>query len=344
MRFAMSAETPSGITAIGIGSAGSRIVSLLSKQSLLIDRFAFISCDANDFEGAHGRTVKIESPVDQKLTPALVRGLALRHIDQIRGLVSGSQAVFVVAGLGGATGSGLSPMVASIAQECGAVTVGVAVMPFGFEKKLRFYAGVSLRRLRGASRGVIVIDNDTLLNSSPDDSLVDIYTDANREAAKTLSSLLARSAQAAVPVGLNKVLGTVLQEGYSLLGISNSDSPDKAEEALAGAVVSIGRLAETKEANRAVVILTGDASLSGTEVGLAVKRLGSMINNQTVDVEYGVNYSGSSQLQVSLLASGFKSTKYDDYDPLASILGDKVMDAEMDYSISGVLDFLPTCE
>lgn len=340
----MSGENLSGITAIGIGSAGSRIVSLLSRESVLIDRFAFVSCDANDFEGAHGQTVKIESPVDQKLTPALVRGLALKHLDEIRGLVRGSQAVFVVAGLGGATGSGLSPLVASIARECGAVSIGVAVMPFGFEKKLRFHAGVSLRRLRGASRGVIIIDNDTLLDSSPDDSLVDIYTDANREAAKTLSSLLSKSAQASVPVGLNKVLGTVLQDGYSLLGISNSDSPDKAEEALAGAVISISRLAEAKEANRAVVILTGDESLSGTEVGLAVKRLGSMINNQAVDVEYGVNYSGSSQLQVSLLASGFKATKYDGYDPLASILGDRVIDGEMDFALPEGLGSIPPCD
>jgi len=340
----VSSEPLSGITAIGIGSAGSRLVSLLSKESVLIDRFAFMSCDSNDFEGAHGQILKIDSPVDQKLTPPLVRGLALKHLDEIRSLVSGSQAVFVVAGLGGATGSGLSPMVASIAQECGAVSVGVAVMPFEFEKKLRFYAGVSLRRLRGASRGVIVIDNETLLNSSPDDSLVDIYTKANKEAAKTLSSLLAKSAETAVPVGLNKVLGTVLQEGYSLLGISNSDSPDKAEQALAGAVISIGRLAETKEASRAVVVLTGDASLTGSEVGLAVQRLGMMINNQAVDVEYGVNNSGSGQLQVSLLASGFKATKYDDYDPLASILGDKVLDAEMDIALSEGLDFLPDCE
>lgn len=340
----MSVESSSCVTAVGIGSAGSRIVSLLSKESLLIDRFAFVSCDANDFEGANGQVLKIDSPVDQKLTPALVRGLALKRFDEIRALLRGSQAVFVVAGLGGATGSGLAPIVASIADECGAATVGVAVMPFEFEKKLRFYAGVSLRRLRSASKGVIVIDNDTLLNSSPDESLVDIYTEANREAAKTLSSLLAKSVQASVPVGLNKVLGTVLQDGYSLLGISNSDSPDKAEEALAGAVVSIGRLAETKEASRAVVILSGDASLSGTEVGLAVQRLGSMINNQTVDVEYGVNYSGSSQLQVSLLASGFKSTKYDDYDPLVSILGESVMDGDMDVALVEGLDLLPSCE
>jgi cell division GTPase FtsZ len=147
-----------------------------------------------------------------------------------------------------------------------------------------------------------------------------------------------------VPVGLNKVLGTVLQDGYSLLGMSSSDSSDKAEEALAGAVVSISKLAETKEANRAVVILTGDTSVSATDVGVTVKRLGSMINNQAVDVEYGVSYSGSSQLQVSLLASGFKSTKYDSYDPLLQVLRNRVIDDEMDCSLSQGLELLQSCE
>jgi len=333
------------IVAVGIGSAGSRIVSLLGKESL-IERFIFISCDNNDFEGvSSGEIIKIESPVDQKLSPAIVRGLALRYCDRVRQALRGAKVVFVVAGLGGATGSGLSPMVASMAQECGAATVGVAVMPFGFEKKLRFHAGVSLRRLRKAARGTIIIDNDSLLNSSPNDStLTDVYTLANKEAAKTLSSLLSRSSESSVPVGLNKVLGTVLQEGYSLLGISSSNSADKAEEALAGAVVSISKLAEAKEASHAVVILTGDASLTATGVGLAVKRLGSLINNQGVDVEYGVNYSGSSQLQVSLLASGFKSTKYDDYDPLWKVLGERILDEDMDFALPEGLESLPPCE
>ena len=57
-----------------------------------------------------------------------------------------------------------------------------------------------------------------------------------------------------------------------------------------------------------------------------------------------MNYSGSSQLQVSLLASGFKSTKYDDYDPLASVLGERVIDGDMDFALSDALDLLPPCE
>jgi cell division protein FtsZ len=342
----MSDINPVETTAVGLGSAGVRIVSLLSKQSLLIDRFVYVSCDRNDFSGLeNGERILVESPVDQKLTPSMVRGLAFGACPKIKAVLTNSKVVFVVAGLGGATGSGLAPLVASIANECGATTVGVAVMPFEYEKKLRFHAGVSLRRLRSAARGVIAIDNDTLLTSSPEDStLVGIYEAANKEAAKALGSLLSRSSENTVPVGLNKLLGAVIQDGYALLGMSSSASSDKAEQALAGAVVSIGKIAETAETSRAVVVLRGDKSLSATEVGVAVKRLGSMLNSGDVDIEYGVSYSGTSQLQVSLLASGFKSTKYDDYDPLQKVLRGKSLDDDMDSSLPLGLELLPACE
>jgi cell division protein FtsZ len=334
------------VTAVGIGSAGIKIVSLLSRRSLLVDRFVYISCDEGDFSTVESKdTMLIESPVEQKLTPPIVRGLALGSSSKIRESVSGSKVVFVVAGLGGATGSGLAPLVASLAQESGATTVGVAVMPFEFEKKLKFYAGVSLRRLRASSKGVVVIDNDTLMLSSPEDStLANLYDSTNKAVVKALGSLLAKSSEGNKSVGMNKLLGTILQDGYALLGVSSSSASDKTEDALAGAVVSLGKLAEAKEANRAVVSLDGDSSLSARDVGLAVRRLGSLMDNQGIDVEYGVDYSGSAQLQVSLLASGFKSTKYDDYDPLAKVLGDRVIDDEMDAALPEGLEALPSCD
>lgn len=341
----MFTQNQSEIAVVGVGSAGSRIVSHLRRQTQLPVKFAAISCDADDLNPGIENVILIESPVDQKLSPSLVRGLASRYLPNIVEVVAGSKVVFVVAGLGGGTGSGLAPVVASVASECGAVTVGVAVMPFEYEKKLKFYAGVSLRHLRAAARGVIVIDNDTLMKSSPEDStLTGLYEAANKEAAKAFGSLITPSSDSCIPVGLNKVLATVIQDGYAVLSMSTSDSVDKAEEALAGAVVSIGKIAEAKQASHAVVMLTGNASLSAAEVGVAVKRLGSMIDNEEVDIEYGVNYSGSAQLQVSLLASGFKSTKYDDFDPLHSVLKGRVLDSDMDSSLPEGLSLLPPCE
>ncbi|MDG7007613.1 MAG: hypothetical protein JRN06_05155 [Nitrososphaerota archaeon] len=331
-------------TVVGVGSAGIKIVSLLSRKPLLADRYVYISCDEEDFSTVEPEDMLlVESPVDQKLTPAIARGLALRRIGSIRDAIGSSKLVFIVAGLGGATGSGLAPLVASLAGECGAAPVGVAVMPFEFEKKMKFYAGVSLRRLRASSRGVVVIDNDILMHSSSEDStLATLYDSANKAAVKALGSLL--SSAAARPLGLNKLLGTVLQDGYALLGVSSSATEDRAEDALAGAVVSLGKLAETKEASRAVVSLNGDSTLSVKEVGLAVDRLGSLMDNEGVDVEYGVDETGSAQLQVSVLASGFRSTKYDDYDPVAKVLGDRVLDDEMDAALPEGLEALQPCD
>jgi cell division protein FtsZ len=334
------------VTAIGIGSAGIKIVSLLSRKTVLVDRFAYISCDDGDFSTVEPNdTIHIESPVDQKLTPAIVRGLALRSHLRIRSALSGSRVVFVVAGLGGATGSGLAPVVASIARECGATAVGIAVMPFDFEKKTKFYAGVSLRRLRATAKGVVVIDNEVLLRSSPEDTtLADVYDTANKAAVKALGSLLSRAAEGSRHLGLNKLLGTVLRDGYSLLGVSSSGSEDKAEDALAGAVVSLGKLGDPKEATHALVSMNGDSTLTAPEVALVVDRVSSATGNPGLDVEYGIDSAGTAQLQVTLLASGFRSTKYDDYDPIAKVLGDRVLDDEMDCALPEGLEALQCCD
>jgi len=342
----LTVNSRADVAAVGVGSAGIKIVSLLSRKQLFVGRFAYVSCDDGDFSTVDTKdTILIESPVDQKLTPAMVRGLALGSRTRIHDAVVGAKVVFVVAGLGGATGTGLAPVVASIARECGATAVGVAIMPFEFEKKTKFYAGVSLRRLRSSARGVVVIDNETLLRSSPEDTtLADVYDAANKAAVKALGSLLSGPAEGSRPVGLNKLLGTVLTEGYSLLGVSSSGTEDRAEDALAGAVVSLGELGDPKEATRAVVSMNCDSSLTAPDVGLVVDRVGSATGSKALDVEYGVDCSGTAQLQVSLLVSGFSSTKYDDYDPLAKVLGDRVLDDEMDFALPEGLDLLQPCD
>jgi cell division protein FtsZ len=342
----LAVDNRGNVAAVGVGSAGIKIVSLLSRKSLLVDRFVYVSCDDGDFSTVDQKdTILVESPVDQKLTPAMVRGLALSCRAKIMNALGGAKVVFVVAGLGGATGSGLAPFMASVGQECGAVTVGVAIMPFEFEKKTKFYAGVSLRRLRASSKGVVVVDNETLLRSSPEDTtLADLYDTANKAAVKALGSLLLQPNEGSKPLGLNKLLGAVLQDGYTLLSVSSSGTAEKAEDALAGTVVSLGKLADPKEATRAVVSLNGDSSLTATEIGLVVDRLGSATGSQGLDVEYGVDYTGSAQLQVSLLASGFSSTKYDDYDPLAKVLGERVLDDEMDFALPEGLEALQSCD
>lgn len=338
----MSNGSSGQVLALGIGSAGARIVSALSKETTLVDRFGYVSCDASDLERAGpGEKILVDCPIDQKLTPAMVRGLAIAHKREISDLIDGAKVVFIVAGLGRATGSGLAPVIAQQVRERGADAVSIAVMPFGFEEKLRFYSGLALRRLRESSRGVVVVDNDTLLKSTNDATLKDVYEMANTQAVRALGSLLAKQSEDSIPVGLNKVLGTIFQDSYSILSSASSGSIDKTEEALSKAVIGISKKAETKDANHAVVVLTGDATLRAGETAMAVGRLGSMFGSQAIDVEYGVSYKGSAQLQVSVLASGFKATKYDDYDPLARLPS---IDEGMEFSLPSGLEGLRSCD
>jgi len=326
--------------ALGIGSAGARIVSALSRETTLVDRFAYISCDPSDLDSVEGEKVLIEGPIDQKLTPPMVRGLSMPYQGEISRLIGDAKIVFIVVGLGRATGSGLGPVVSELASERGADAVSIAVMPFGFEEKLRFYAGLALRRLRRTSRGVVVVDNDALLRTSSEATIKDLYDLANSEAVKALGSLLAKQCDSCIPVGLNKVLGTVTSEGYSFLTSATSGSVDKTEEALSRAIIGISKRVETKEANHAIVVLTGDSGVSAGDTATAVKRLGSMFGNQAIDVEYCLSYRGGSQLQVSVLASGFKETTYDEYDPLALL---DSIDESMEYALPTGLDGIPYC-
>ncbi len=338
----------SQVVAVGIGSAGIRIVSALSRETTLVNRFAYVTCDRADLEAAgDGEQLLIESPMVQKPSPSMVRGFAMRHHDEMRGLVKDAKVVLVVAGLGRATGSGLAPIVAGFAEEAGADAVSIAVMPFDFEERLRFYAGLALKKLRAVSKGVVVVDNGSLFNSGSEATLKELHELANNEAVKALGSLLARQSQDSIPVGLNKVLGTVTQGGYSFLTSASSGSTDKAEEALARAIIGIGKKAQMKDASHAVVVLTGDASLSASETATAVRRLGSMFGNPSLDVEYAVSYrSGTgSQLQVSVLASGFTQTKYDSYDPIDGILGAKNnIDDQLECALVEGLERVVSCD
>lgn len=333
------------IVVVALGSAGSRIASLMSKESLFVDKFLFISCDKSDFVFAgENKKILVETPVGQKLTPPLVRGFALKYLEQIKSDLEEARIVFVISGLGGATGSGLSPLVAELAAELGKLTVSIAVMPFEFEKKLLYNAGVALRWLRRFSKGVIVVDNNNLFKVSSNTlSIQEIYSIANHECVRALSALFQRQNQSNLALGVNKVLSAVVRNGYSLLSISNSESPEKTEEALAGAILSIGKIAQPSEAEKAIIVLDSDRCLPASDVALAVSRFGSMINSN-VDVDYTVVQTGASQLQVSIVASGFKTTKYDNFDPLYKIFRGQNLEEQMDIAFPFDSENIEQCE
>src|SRR5579884_1517554 len=175
LKFAIKDENPLGtrIKVIGVGGGGSNAVMRMMSEGLTGVEFHILNTDA---QALNASTVPNKLPIGNKITGGLGAGsdsnvgrqAALEDTERIIEVLQGSDMVFVTAGLGGGTGTGAAPVVASLAKELGALTVAVVTRPFGFEgPRRRKQADQGLAELAGVVDTVITIPNDQLLDLVP---------------------------------------------------------------------------------------------------------------------------------------------------------------------------------
>lgn len=317
------------ITALGLGTAGCRILSKIESNGLRIDKYAYISCEKTDFDFSQSeKKLFLDIDLRSKSSPSRVRGAARKYSREIRELISDSKIVFIVSGLGGFNGSGLTPLVANIAKEEGVLTVSVVAMPFGFEKSKHFFAGTSLKLVRQNSDAVIVIDNDAISINEEQIPISKIYELVNEKISLALSKIIESSGE--LSIGLNRLVQTITNDRYTLLSIGTSSAVNKAEEATTKAIESIYRLAEPEETCKSILYLVGDNSVIANEIVTSTSRLNTMLGNGDLEVNLGFSANGGSGMMAILLASGFKTTKFDNYDPLEKILRNLEIDSDTD--------------
>lgn len=179
-------ESPVRIRVIGLGGGGSNAINRMVEALGTDDNrcIQFISCNT-DAQALQSSL----APSTLQIGPLLTRGLgaggrpevgykaALESADAIRAEVEGQDMVFVTAGMGGGTGTGAAPVVAKMAKEAGALSVGVVSKPFSFEGKKRAgQAEAAIAQLRSCVDVLIVVSNDRLLQIVPEGmSLVDSF-------------------------------------------------------------------------------------------------------------------------------------------------------------------------
>ena len=178
------------IKVLGVGGAGSNAVSHLAAQEFPGVAFAVLHTDAKALRQFNvGTKLSLGSRKIRGLgaggDPARGRAAAEEDEEPIRALVADANIVFIIAGLGGGTGTGASPVVARIAKECGALVLGIVITPFDVEggKRMR-QAQLGLQELKSAADGVIVLPNQRMFK------LVDEKT-ALVEALQIINSLIA---------------------------------------------------------------------------------------------------------------------------------------------------------
>ncbi|MDT8340495.1 MAG: cell division protein FtsZ, partial [Longimicrobiales bacterium] len=176
MIFEFADESPvqnARMKVIGVGGAGGNAVNRMIDDALEGVDFISLNTDAQALKGSRAQ---ITLQIGRKLTrglgagarPEIGRQAVHESADDVRKMLDGADLVFITAGMGGGTGTGAAPIVADMAREMGALTIGVVTRPFAFEGKKRArQAEQGLTELRRAVDTVIVVPNDRLLSVVP---------------------------------------------------------------------------------------------------------------------------------------------------------------------------------
>ncbi len=314
----MEAEETSAarIKVIGVGGGGGNAVNRMIDAGL--DGVDFIAANT-DIQALKLSLAPVKIQLGEKLTagrgagsdPRVGRQAALEDTEKILEVLDGADMVFVTTGLGGGTGTGAAPVIASLANELGALTVAVVTKPFQFEGKRRMaQAEQGLRELAEAVDTVITIPNDRLLLVAQSAAFVEsfrIADDILRQAVQGISDIIT------IPGIINRDFAdirTIMQGmGYAIMGTAVGSGPHRAVEA-ARAAISSPLLENTSiEGARGILInISGSSNLMLSEVNEASSVIQAAAH-EDANIIFGavLNEAMQDQVKITVIATGFRA-------------------------------------
>nr|WP_324341708.1 cell division protein FtsZ [Baekduia sp.] len=267
------------IRVIGVGGAGVNAINRMVEAEVQGVEFLAINTDLQSLQQSTADlTLHIGPQITRGLgagsDPELGRQAAMEEYDRIKSLLKGSDMVFIAAGAGGGTGTGAAPIVARIAREIGALTVGIVTKPFGFEGSRRAQAGnTGIEALHAEVDTLIVVPNNRLLSVlDKHTSMVDAFRvadDVLRQGVQGVSDLV--TLPGIINLDFADVRTIMSEAGAALLGIGMGVGDKRALEA-AEQAVSSPLLETSMDGARSILLsITGGRDLSLWEVNEAAK-------------------------------------------------------------------------
>jgi len=305
------------IRVFGVGGGGSNAVARMLQEGLVGVEFCVLNTDVQALASSPAPNKlaigsKITNGLGAGSDPSVGRQAALEDTEKIIDLLEGADMVFVTAGLGGGTGTGAAPVVASLAKELGALTVAVVTKPFAFEgSKRRKQAEQGLAELGGVADTVIAIPNDRLLDqASPDTSIFDgfrLADDVLRQAVQGIADII--TTPGLVNRDFSDIRSIMVGMGYAMMGTATAKGPNAAaaaaEKAIGCPLLDEGGV---RGARGVLVNITGSRSLGLHEVNKACTLIRDAAGNEDVEINFGVvlNEAMGDEVKVTVIATGFE--------------------------------------
>ncbi|RAP33796.1 cell division protein FtsZ [Candidatus Marinamargulisbacteria bacterium SCGC AG-439-L15] len=303
------------IKVIGIGGGGGNAVNRMITSSLKGVDFWAIN---TDIQALNVSLADHKLQIGTKLTkglgggalPSIGEQAAKESREDIEKAIEGSDMVFLTAGMGGGTGTGAAPVVANIAKEMGALTIGVVTKPFRFEGPIRAkQAEEGLEKLREEVDALIVIPNDKLLQVVEKmTSLIDAFRiadDVLRQGVQGIADLI--TIPGLVNLDFADVKTIMKESGSAMMGIGRAEGEHRAVEAAENAILS-PLLEETITGATGVILnVTGGKSLTLHEVNEAADIIYGAVDPDA-NILFGsvIDESLNDEIMVTVIATGFK--------------------------------------
>jgi cell division protein FtsZ len=309
-----SAQYLAVIRVVGVGGAGLNAIDRMIDAGISQVEFVAVNTDIQQLQTSDAQTkIHIGRELTQGLgsgaDPQIGRRAAEENHDQIKNALRGSDMVFVTAGEGGGTGSGAAPIVARIAREVGALTVGIVTMPFKFEgTKRRAQADAGVEDLRAACDTTIVIPNDRLLEVlDKSTSMIEAFRiadDVLRQGVQGICDLI--TMPGLINLDFADVRTIMKNSGTALMGIGySSNGENRAREAAERALRSPLIDTEITGARGILLSIAGGDDLTLIEVNEAAEVIRQAATDDT-HIIFGatVDESLAGQVWVTVVATG----------------------------------------
>ena len=301
------------IKVVGIGGGGNNAINRMMQAGLQGADFIALNTDRQQLNKVQGVPLQIGERVTRGqgcgANPEKGKKAAEENREDIMRLIQDADMVFITAGMGGGTGTGAAPVVASIAREMGILTVGVVTKPFAFEgaKRMR-QAEEGIASLREKVDSLIVIPNERLkLVTDQKITLLNAFSvadDVLRQAVQSISDLIK------IPGLMNLDFAdvtTIMQEaGYAHMGVGRASGKDKAMEAANMAIQSPLLETSIRGARRVLINIIGSPDMGLEEIDAAASTVEASANPDA-NIIFGaiIDENMNDEMKVTIIATGF---------------------------------------
>ncbi|MGO9777076.1 MAG: cell division protein FtsZ [Terracidiphilus sp.] len=341
MRIQYHEESPRGarIKVIGVGGGGGNAVNRMIQARMEGVEFIAANTDVQALKVSRAPVklqlgVRLTSGLGAGANPDVGRRAALEDSEKIIEALEGADMVFVTAGLGGGTGTGAAPVIASLASEMGILTVAVVTCPFGFEGKRRQrQAEQGLKELLESVDTMIVIPNEKLLAVAKDAGFFEsfrIADDVLRQGVQGISDIIT------IPGIINRdfadVKTTMAGMGHAVMGTAVRSGENRAIEAAQAAMASPLLEAGAIDGARGILInITGSSTLKLSEVNQASSLIQSAAH-EDANIIFGavLDEKMGEDVKITVIATGFRNQMPERRERMLSVQEPSVVSIPLD--------------